>query len=595
MTAFLPQPAPCLPQQAPLLGRLMRKVRILWDQRKYKYDYSHVSPLAVLKHLPITDQFRFEWLRIVGGRVIDALENRAELELGTHTAQIHAEKHKVIRGLLEIGEASVLTLTHHISEALRFDGRIGAPATQAKSLQEYADLFRAFGLPPIAKDFTDDRAFASMRTAGPNPVMLRQLKTLDERMKITNEMFRIAAPKDSLHAALAEGRLYLADYALLDGAELGTYPNGQKYLYAPLALFVITGAKKELLPVAIQCKQKPAADNPIFTPNDGYNWLIAKTIVETADGNIHEASTHLGRTHLTMEAFVISSYRQFHDSHPLALLLWPHFEGTLAINKAAWKHLIADQGGVDKLMGGTINASRQVTVNGVQSTRVMNDLLPLTFAQRGVADREAFPDYPYRDDALLYWDAIHEWVSAYLRLYYPNDVEIQRDTELQAWGRELASSDGGRIKGLPNDGAVQRIEDLIEIATFVIYTCSVQHAAVNFPQYDCMSYTPNMPLAGYRPAPTMKTGATEADFLAMLPTLDMAELQMDLGYLLGTVHYTELGQYHRHQFHDQRVAAPLQQFQKRLADIGQKINERNQTRRPYETLTPSGIPQSINI
>lgn len=225
----------------------------------------------------------------------------------------------------------------------------------------------------------------------------------------------------------------------------------------------------------------------------------------------------------------------------------------------------------------------------------MNDLLPLTFAQRDVADREAFPNYPYRDDSLLYWDAIHEWVNAYLRLYYPNDAEIQRDTELQAWTRELAADNGGRIKGLPNDGAIQRIEELIEVATFVIYTCSVQHAAVNFPQYDCMSYAPNMPLAGYRPAPTTKTGATEADFVAMLPTLDMAELQMDLGYLLGTVHYTQLGQYERNQFRDQRVAAPLQAFQQRLAGIGRTIDERNQTRRPYETLAPLGIPQSINI
>ena len=240
MTAFLPRPAPCLPQQAPLLGRLMRKVRVLWDQRLYKYDYSHVSPLAVLKHLPITDQFGFEWMTIVGKRVIDALENRAELELESHTAQQHVNKHKLLRELLDIGELSVAAVTHHIADALHFDGRVGAPATQAKSLQDYADLFRAFGLPPIAKDFMDDRAFAAMRIAGPNPVMLQRLKTLDERMKITNEMFRIAAPKDSLNAALAEGRLYLADYALLDGAELGTYPNGQKYLYAPLALFVIT-------------------------------------------------------------------------------------------------------------------------------------------------------------------------------------------------------------------------------------------------------------------------------------------------------------------------------------------------------------------
>lgn len=588
MTAFLPQHESFFPG-------LFRNLRLRWDRRLYQYDYSHVSPLAVLKQLPITDQFGFEWLTVVGKRVLDVLENHAELELDQHAKLLHQDKHKVIRELFEIGEASVITLTHHISKSLQFDGRIGASASPAQSLHDYAELFRAFGLPPIARDFMDDQAFAAMRVAGPNPVMLKRLKALDERMPITNEMFRIAAPQDSLDAALAEGRLYLADYALLDGAELGTFPNGQKYLYAPLALFVITGAKKELLPVAIQCKQKPAADNPIFTPNDGYNWLIAKTIVETADGNIHEASTHLGRTHLTMEAFVISSYRQLAENHPLALLLWPHFEGTLAINKAAWQHLIADKGGVDKLMGGTINTSRKVAVHGVQSTRVMNDLLPLTFAQRGVDDREAFPNYSYRDDSLLYWDAIHEWVSSYLRLYYPNDVEIQRDTELQGWARELASDNGGRIKGLPNDGVIQHIEELIEVATFVIYTCSVQHAAVNFPQYDCMSYAPNMPLAGYRPAPTTKTGATEADFVAMLPTLDMAELQMDLGYLLGTVHYTELGRYDKDQFQDPRVAAPLRAFQKRLAEIGPKISERNRTRRPYETLAPRGIPQSINI
>jgi arachidonate 15-lipoxygenase len=225
----------------------------------------------------------------------------------------------------------------------------------------------------------------------------------------------------------------------------------------------------------------------------------------------------------------------------------------------------------------------------------MSDLLPLAFARRGVADCDAFPVYPYRDDSLLYWDAIHEWVAAYLRIYYQSDTCIQKDRELQAWGRELASNHGGRLQGLPNEGSIQRIADLVQVVTFVIYTCSVQHAAVNFPQYDCMSYVPNMPLAGYRPAPTSKTGATEADFVAILPTPDMAELQMELGYLLGTVHYTQLGQYAKDQFRDPRTAAPLQEFQRRLADIGTTIAERNRSRRPYETLSPRGIPQSINI
>ncbi|MFM9964942.1 MAG: lipoxygenase family protein [Planctomycetaceae bacterium] len=588
MTAFLPQNESFFPG-------LLRNLRLRWDRRLYKYDYTHVSPLAIVKHVPILDEFSFKWLGIVGKKVLEALANRAELELGAQAKAHHEHKHRILRDLLEIGDASIFEIKKLVTDALHFDGRFGAPANSAKSLQEYADLFRTVGLPPIAKDFHEDRVFAAMRVAGPNPVMLQRMRSLDQRLPITNAMFQIAAPNDSLDAALAEGRLYLADYALLNGAELGNYPNGQKYVYAPLALFVITGPRKELLPVAIQCQQQPAPDNPIFTPNDGYNWLIAKTIVETADGNIHEASTHLGRTHLAMEPFVVASYRQLAEKHPLSLLLWPHFEGTLAINKASWQHLIADKGGVDKLMGGSIKTSRGIAVQGVQSVRVMSDLLPQTFARRDVADREAFPVYPYRDDSLLYWDAIHEWVATYLRLYYATDTDIQQDTELQAWGRELASPNGAKVQGLPNNGEIQRVDELIEVVTFVIYTCSVQHAAVNFPQYDCMSYVPNMPLAGYRPAPTSKTGATEADFLAMLPTLDMAELQMELGFLLGTVHYTQLGQYDRHQFHDPRVAAGLQAFQQRLAGIGQTINERNQSRRPYETLAPGGIPQSINI
>lgn len=570
-------------------------LRLMRDRSVYHYDYTHVAPLAILKDLPIEDNFSFDWLKIVSSKIMTALANRAELELGSEAKAITDKKHKLLKDLLKFGESSIFEIRHLVTESLKLHGREGCPTHSAKTLEDYAEMFRKIGLPPIAKDFRNDRAFAAMRVPGPNPVMLQRMRTPDPRLPITNELFRIAAPQDSLDAALAEGRLYLADYAMLDGAELGTFPHGQKYLYAPLALFVITGAQKELLPVAIQCRQQPAADNPIFTPDDGYNWLIAKTIVETADGNIHEASTHLGRTHLAMEPFVIASYRQLAAHHPLSLLLWPHFEGTLAINNAAWSHLVADGGAVDKLMGGTIQTSRAVAAKGLQSLHVMENLLPLTFSKRDVADSDAFPVYPYRDDSMLYWDAIRGWVNSYLRLYYLSDTDVQQDAELQTWGLELASHDGGRINGLPNNGAIQTLDELVELVTFVVYTCSVQHAAVNFPQFDCMSYVPNMPLAGYRPAPTRKKGATEADFVAMLPTLDMAEVQMDLGYLLGTVHYTQLGEYPRHQFRDERVTAPLELFQSRLADIGKTISDRNLSRRPYDTLAPQGIPQSINI
>jgi arachidonate 15-lipoxygenase len=109
-----------------------------------------------------------------------------------------------------------------------------------------------------------------------------------------------------------------------------------------------------------------------------------------------------------------------------------------------------------------------------------------------------------------------------------------------------------------------------------------------------MSYIPNMPLAAYAPAPTAKTGATLTDYPAVLPPLDMDELQMELGYLLGTERYTQLGEYGSH-FTDPRVAGPLARFRDRLAVAGETIAERNLRRTPHEQLAPSSIPQSINI
>lgn len=346
--------------------------------------------------------------------------------------------------------------------------------------------------------------------------------------------------------------------------------------------------------MAIQYAQAPGEDNPIFTPGDGNNWLIAKTIVEIADGNIHEAVTHLGRTHMLVELFAIISFRQLAPTHPIFVLLMPHFEGTMAINDAAWRHLIADKGAVARLLGGTIEESRGLTAAGLKSYHFRDAMLPRSLQARGVADSTWLANYPYRDDALLYWDAIAAWVMDYLALYYPSDQEVADDTELCAWIDEIGAEDGGRIPGFERAPS-STLAGMSETLTMILFTCSVQHAAVNFPQYSLMSYGPLMPLAGYAPRPTSKTGATEADRLAMLPPLNVAELQMELGYLLGTVRYTTLGHYRDGHFLDPRVAAPLVKFQARLDEVGAAIEARNLTRMPYDFLTRGGIPQSINI
>ena len=180
-------------------------------------------------------------------------------------------------------------------------------------------------------------------------------------------------------------------------------------------------------------------------------------------------------------------------------------------------------------------------------------------------------------------------------MYYRDDFDIEEDYELQAWAAEISSEQGGRIKGFGDDGGVASLDSLKDIATMIIFTASVQHAAVNFPQATQMAYVPQFPLAGYQPAPTHKN-VDQQQYLEMFAPLDNAVLQIDVLTLLGSVYHTQLGQYRPNQIFDVRVMEPMQRFKQRLAEIEDQIVERNQDEiHPYSTLRPSLIPQSINI
>ena len=212
--------------------------------------------------------------------------------------------------------------------------------------KDYQDLFQIIYLPSISDRFQSDRAFAAHRVAGPNPLVIELVKErLPANFPVTEQQYQaVMGQEDSLTQAIQDRRLYIADYQILDGAKAGDFPpQYTKYLYAPLALFAVPQADcpQSLVPVAIQCHQS-SAENPIFTPppprtpeSEQWSWLIAKTIVQIADANYHELISHLGRTHLWIEPFIIATARELAQNHPLGILLRPHFEGTLFINNAA--------------------------------------------------------------------------------------------------------------------------------------------------------------------------------------------------------------------------------------------------------------------
>ncbi|KYC38121.1 lipoxygenase [Scytonema hofmannii PCC 7110] len=609
-------------------------------RQEYQYNYTHIPPLAMLDRLSPAEDFTNGWyfllaqqLRAIfvntlitnrGNRGSESIRDDVRLFilevllkgaipfqtniivkflqivpqiLAQGISRDFRELDDLLFSILKESGVTILRDSLHKVIELLYEGQ---PTGRATSLQDYEKLFPVLGVPAIAATFQEDEVFAYMRVAGYNPVTIERVSSLSDRFPVKDEHYQaVMGTDDSLAAAGEEGRLYLTDYRILNGAIDGTFPYYQKYLYAPLALFALpkgSDPTRLLRPVAIQCGQTPGPDYPIVTPHSGkYAWLFAKTVVQIADANVHEPVTHLGRTHLFVGAFVLATHRQLLRSHPLSVLLRPHFEGTLAINDAAQRVLIARGGGVDRLLSATIDNSRVLAVYGLQSYSFNNAMLPKQFKQRGVDDPNLLPVYPYRDDALLVWDAIHQWVSSYLNLYYAKDEDIQKDAALQAWAAEAQSYNGGRVFDFGEDGGIKTRDYLVDAVTLIIFTASAQHAAVNFPQKDLMGYAAALPLAGYAPASTLTKEVGEEDYLKLLAPLDQAQRQYNLLALLGSIYYNRLGEYPQGYFTNPQVKPLLQEFQNNLKQVEATINQRNLKRPTYDYLLPSKIPQSINI
>ena len=613
-------------------------IRDTTPSTRYAYNYAYLPPLAIADAVSPAEAFsaRPGWVHLVSRSALTILVNsimirakrkggstefvpqvlndlktvaqligddRGDLRNATATAVEKQGSPTTLPQLKAFLEAVIESLAKNLNLKTLLDigqklGQFETVSGPASNLEDYNQLFQFIPVPAASRNFRDDSEFAAMRVAGPNPLVIERMKALDVRLPITNQQYQaVMGTHDSLETALADGRLYLTDFSVFDGALDGSFPAAQKFNYAPLALFAVPPGGQSIVPVAIQCASRPGPGNPIVLPQDGDDWLLAKTMVQIADANFHEVVSHLGRTHLFIEPFVIATHNQLSPTHPLSVLLTPHFEGTLAINDAALRKLVVSRGLVDRLSASSIDQARVFTAKAVQSYQlnVSFSTLPQTLAQRGVDDTNRLPDYPYRDDALLIWGAIGRWVKDYLSHYYKSDAAVQGDAELQNWVAELVAHDGGRLNNVGEANRIRTRAQLVELVTLICFTASAQHAAVNYPQRATMAYTPAMPLAGYAPFSATQNGSGERDFLKFLPPLEMAKLQLDILYFLGSVYYTRLGDYGDGYFTEPVIQDHLAKFKQELLEIEEEINERNKTRTPYEFLLPSRIPQSINI
>jgi arachidonate 15-lipoxygenase len=520
-----------------------------------------------------------------------------------------------IRGLLSsaTGTVGALAGTHartlrgHIDELRAMVAARGLTPKAVKDLAAFEALFIKLPLPAIAKKFAEDETFARMRVAGPNAVLIQRVTSVPANFPITDVEYlhgmRLGPGDDSIAQAIADRRLYLLDYAGLATMVPGTVNGHQKYLDLPLALFAVPPKGRSLQVVAIRLGQEAATAPLHLRPAPGaedWAWEMAKFQVQVADGNYHEIFAHLARTHLVVEAAAVAMHRALSPEHPLFLLLVPHVEGTVFINNEAAGGLIAAGGPIEQLFAGTIDTIQLAAVQDRLGFDFTAQMLPTELAGRGVDDVAGLPDYPYRDDGLLVWHAIERWVRAYVGVYYSGDEDVIGDTELAAFCAELRGQ--GRLRGFP---VIQSIDTLVSALTMIIFTGSAQHAAVNFPQQTDMTWVPNVTGSAWAPGADSPGPKDESTWFAMMPTVDLALLQLNTLWVLGGVHFRKLGDYlspdfpYHAWFLDPKVTrdgGPLEAFRNDLRAVEAQVEKNNAGRTvPYTFLLPSLIPQSINI
>lgn len=560
---------------------------------------------------------------------------------------------KLFNGFYEQGASAILKSSMH--ELLNRDNS-GRDFRHATKIADYEALFDTLKKPMMlsferqpwmtGKDRPCDQDwfFGELQTAGFNTSTLRgvvlqradaasQAILLDDLLNkcgINDAILqKVLGQKEvTLEQACRENRLYACDYAAFNDAWAEKVFGEQRYLVAPIALFYWNSTAPAgypplnaqrsgvLQPIAIQLGQQyHAVNTPLFTPNNcagendpnGLKWRLAKFLVNTTCAMHHESIAHLGDCHLVIEPMVLATHRQLSTEHPIFKLLYPHFRFTININYDARNVLIAPGGVVATNVGPAIESTYELISKGFKAWQWDENAPDKIFTARGV---DKLPQFAYRDDTLLLWQAISDWVKNYLSLYYKSDADVINDHELQAWINELLSPRHALLQGLNGLKAsgnpkqpylLDSLDYLIRIVSHIIHIAGPQHTSVNNAQYELMSYMPSVAGAIYHPAPGKHTLIEkEDDLIKWIPPLDVGLFTFSFEYLLAEVQYDRFGHYgfnpKESYFSDPRVHELELDFIDALALIEIEIRKRNKSRAlPYPHQLPSLMPNSVCI
>ncbi|KAL6893708.1 hypothetical protein ACP4OV_007806 [Aristida adscensionis] len=515
-----------------------------------------------------------------------------------------------------------------------------------------------------------DEEFAREMLAGVNPVMISVYGEFpakssldpseygDHTSKITEVHIQHNLEGLTVQNALKNNRLFILDHHdnFMPFLDRVNRLKGN-FIYASRTLLFLKD-DGTLKPLAIELSlPHPAgrhfgAVSKVYTPAhtvvEGHIWQLAKAYAcakayaSVNDSGWHQLISHWLNTHAVIEPFVIATNRQLSVVHPVHKLLSPHYRDTMNIN-ALGRQLLFNAGGIFEQTVFPAKYGLEISSAVYKNWNFTEQALPTDLLKRGVAVPDAsspygvrllIRDYPYAVDGLVIWWAIERWVNEYLTIYYPNDGELRRDKELQAWWKEVREVAHGDLKDAPWWPKMGTVQELVRTCSIIIWVAWAQHAALNFGQYWYAGYLPNRPTISRRPMPEpgseeytqLERGQEEADkvFIHTITSQFQTILGISIIEILSKHASDEvyLGQREEPErwTSDGRALAAFRRFSERLVEIEKRItamnddpalkNRRGPVEIPYmllypntsdvdgtrgEGLTGMGIPNSTSI
>ncbi|MDG1483249.1 MAG: lipoxygenase family protein [Myxococcota bacterium] len=472
----------------------------------------------------------------------------------------------------------------------------------------------------------DDAEFARQRISGVNPVVLQRLLAADASpdaggisLPLSSwpeleasmgdfeaAMERVSGEPVSLSTALAQGRLFVADYPEILAAADGQDFSQPRIFTATVGLFY-AHPKQGLQPIAIRLNSSD--DACVYTPTESdkpdQSWRTAKVFFQVADLIHHEMVTHLLESHFILEGIAVATRRQLDREHPVAALLHAHLRGVMFNLMVGRRLLLTDKNGmVDLLFPLQKGQWLNVLQAGYRRWKAADLHAPSTFTRRGTDATSALGAYPYRDDGMLVWKALQAYVGEYLDIFYRDDSTCMSDPELSAWRTELVAVYSRPMPGEAPAAAAERAAGfdfdsragLKRLLTGILFTSGPRHAAVNFAQWDYMMFVGNTPASVYA-----QDSSSLAEAEAVLPNAEQIVNQMEVIQLLSGRQFGRLGHFPNDEFEaekdiSEKIQAVTQRFRERLSVVGKQIDARNEERPiPFPYLHPDKIPNSANV